>query len=107
MLEFIEEPLNSVPELVGMGFVWDLDFLVAFGGDNGLYIGFLDHLTQRIGIICLISDDAIGSLPLQQVSSRGDIMYLPASQNKAQRPTFCVGEGMDFGGQSSSRTPKA
>ncbi len=65
MLELIEEPLNSVPELVGLDVVWDLDFSVAFGGNYSLHIGCLDHFTQRIGVVRLVSDDAIGSLTLQ------------------------------------------
>ena len=51
MLELIEEPVNSVPELVGFDVVWDFDFSVAFGGNNGLYIGGLDHVTQHIGVV--------------------------------------------------------
>ena len=98
MLELIEEPLDSVPELVGVDVVWDLDLSVSFGGNNSLYLGFPDHFTQRIGIVRLVSDDTVGSLPLQQVGSRGNIMGLPAGQNKAQRPAFRIGEGVDFGG---------
>ena len=107
MFELIEEPLDSVPEFVGLGVVWDLDFSVALGGNDSLYIGLLDHFTQRIGVVRLVSDDAVGRLTLQQVSRRGDIMGFAAGQNEAQRPTFCIGEGVNFGGQSSSGTPQS
>ena len=107
MLEFIEEPLNSVPEFVGLGIVWNLDFSVSLGWNDCLYIGLFDHFTQRIGIICLVSDDAIGSLTIQQVGGRGNIMRLAAGQNEAQGSTFGVGKSVDFGGQSSSGTPQS
>jgi len=83
VLELIEEPLDSVPELVGLDVVRDLDFSVAFGGNNSLYIGCLDQFTQRIGVVRFVGDDAVGSLTLQQVGGRGDIMCLSAGQNKA------------------------
>jgi hypothetical protein len=83
MLELIEESLDAVPEFVGLDVVWDLDFSVTFGGNNSFYIGLLDHFTQRIGVVRLVSDDAVGSLTLQQIGSRGDIMCLPTRQNKA------------------------
>jgi hypothetical protein len=98
MLKLVEEPLDSVPELVGLDVVRDLDISVSLRWNYSLYIGFLDHFPQRIGIVCLISDDAIGSLTIQQVGGCGDVMCLAASQNKAQGPTFCICEGMNFGG---------
>ncbi len=76
----------------------DLDFSVSLRWNDSLYIGLLDHLTQRIGIVCLVSDDAIGSLTIQQVGGRGDVMGFAASQNEPQRPTFCIGKGVNFGG---------
>jgi len=78
MLEFIEEPLDPVPQLVGLGVVRDLDFPVSFGWDYCLYIGLFNHFAQRVGVICLISDDALGSLTIQQVGGRGDVMCFAA-----------------------------
>jgi hypothetical protein len=98
MLKLIEEPLDPVPELVGLSVVWNLDFSASFGWNDCLYIGLFNHFTQRIGVICLVSDDAIGSLTIQQIGGRGDIMCLAAGQNEAQGPTFCIGEGVNFGG---------
>jgi hypothetical protein len=46
-------------------------------------------------------------LIIQQVSRRGDVMCLTAGQNEAQRPAICIGEGMNFGRQSSSGTPQS
>jgi hypothetical protein len=64
MLKLIEEPLDSVPELIGLGVVRDLDFSVSLRWNYSLYIGFPDHFAQRIGIVCLICDDAMGSLTI-------------------------------------------
>ena len=81
-----------------MGVVGDLDFPVSLRWDYSLDIGFLDHFTQRIGIVCFISDDAIGGLTIQQVGRRGYVMCLAAGQNEAKGAPFCIGEGVNFGG---------
>jgi len=81
-----------------LGIVWDFDFSVSFGWNHRLNIGLLNHFTQCVCIICFVGNDAIGSLPIQQVGGRGDVMRLAAGQNEAQRPAFCIGKGMNFGG---------
>ena len=76
MLKLIEEPLDSVPELISLGVVWDLDFSVSFGWNDRLYIGLFNHFTQCVCIICFVGNDAIGSLTIQQVGGRGNVMCL-------------------------------
>jgi hypothetical protein len=65
MLKLIEEPLDPVPELIGLGVVWDLDFSVSFGWNDRLNFGLFNHFTQYVCIICFVGDDAIGSLTIQ------------------------------------------
>jgi len=65
MLELIEEPFDPVPELIGLGIVWDFDFSVPFGWNDCLNIGLFNHFTQCICIICFVGNDAIGSLTIQ------------------------------------------
>jgi hypothetical protein len=48
MLELIEEPLDPVSELIGLGVMWDLHYSVPFGRNDRLYIGLLNHVTQRV-----------------------------------------------------------
>jgi len=78
MLKFIEEPLDPVPQLVGLGIVWDLDFSVSFGWNDCLYVGLVNYFTQRVCIICFVGNDALGSLTIQQVGGRGNVMCLAA-----------------------------
>jgi hypothetical protein len=65
MLKLIEKPLDPVPQLVGLGVVWDVDFSVSFGWNDNLNIGVFNHFPQRIGVIRFVGDNAIGSLTIQ------------------------------------------
>jgi hypothetical protein len=107
MLELVEESLNTVSEFIRLDIVRDLDFSVPFGGNNDLGICLLDHFAEFVGVVSFVCDDTIGGLSIQQVSGGCDIMGLCAGQDKAQRPAFCIGESVDFGGQSSSGTPQS
>lgn len=78
--------------------MWNLDFSVAFGWNDCLYIGLFNHFTQRVCIIRFVGNDTIGSLAIQQIGGSGDVICFAAGQNEAQRPTFCIGKGMNFGG---------
>ncbi len=78
MLKLIEEPLDPVPKLIGLGIMWNLNFSVSFGWNDCLYIGLFNHFTQCVCIICFVGNDAIGSLTIQQIGGRGNVMCLAA-----------------------------
>ena len=79
MLEFVEKSLDTVPELVGLLIVRDLDFSVPLGRDDHFDLCFLDHFAQSIGVISLVSDHAARSLAIQQVGRGSAVVRFTAS----------------------------
>ncbi len=65
MLKLIEESFDPVPELIGLGVMWNLDFSVSFGWNDYLTIGFFNHFPQPIGVTRFVGNNAIGGLTIQ------------------------------------------
>ena len=62
---------------MGLAIVRDLDFSVAFGGNDGTYIA-------------PFGDDSAKRLTIQQARRSGNIIGLNAGQNEAQQPTLRI-----------------
>src|SRR5271169_765349 len=105
VFEFVEEALDAIAQSVGDFVMRDLDRAVAFGGDDGLGLGSRDQLAQVVGIVRLVCDDAGRVAVGEKLGGSGAVVRLASGEDEAQRSALGVGEGMDFGGQSSSGTP--
>ena len=75
--------------------------------DDGAHAGVCDQLTKSVAIIGFVSDDGAALDALQQRRCGDDIVDLAAGKHEAQRPSECVGEHVDFAGQSSSGAPQS
>jgi hypothetical protein len=80
VLEFVEEALDSVPELVGDLVVRDLDFARAGRGDDRLGFSLGDPLTQSVAIIGLVGDDAAAFEIGQELGCGGAVGGLAAGE---------------------------
>src|ERR1700761_1697280 len=105
MLEFVEEALNAVTQLVGDGVVRNEDFPRPIGRNDGFGTDLSDEVPQRIAIIGFVGDDAARGQAGEQVRGARNVGGLSRRQNEADGATLGIGDGVDLRRQSSSGTP--
>lgn len=99
MFDFIEETFNQVPFLVQVGvvFAWFFAVLARWDYRFGLFRRNQDQ--EFLRVIRAIRDHPLKIQIGNQVFRLGDIMALPAGQEKAQRIAQCIYAGVDLGAE--------
>jgi hypothetical protein len=106
MLDFVEETLNQMTLLVQMVIVFPLLFTVLAGWDDRFGFFLRNKVQEFICVIGAIRDDALKIKRCNQVICLGDIMALPAGQQKTQRVAQGIYTGVDFGAEPAPAAPK-
>ena len=105
MFDFVEETLHQMPLLVPMFIVLTLVFPVFAGRDDCFRPFFGDYFQQISRIIRPIGDHALKFKACQQIFGLGDVMALPARQQKAQRVAQRIDIYVDFGAKPTPTAP--
>jgi len=106
LFEFGEEILNEVTRLVDIAIVVAEQAAVRPGRDHGGLAGSGERGDDPlVGIKRLISDQCVGLHRRQQVVGADQIMRLSTGQEEADRVAERIGKGVDFGAQSTARSP--
>ena len=81
---------------------------VALGRDDGFDFGCSQFLTDGIGVVAFVGQqrlDLVGD-QAQQWAKALDVVGLPRGQDKAERATFGVAPGVEFGAEATARSAK-
>ena len=99
MLDFVEETFDQVPLLVQMAVVFALLGAVLAGRDHrfGLFLG--NPVQEFFRVIRAIRNHPLKIKLGNQVFGLGDIMALPAGQQKAQWVAQSIYAGVDLGAE--------
>ena len=91
-----------------------VDVVVVFAGQAAICLGWdhngfagrgKRHDDPLVGVEGLVSNQRVGLHRGQQVVGADEIMRLSAGQEEVDRVTECVGQDVDFGAQSTARSP--
>ena len=88
--------------------MWDGFASVALGRDDGFDFICGQFLTDGIGVVAFVGQqrlDLVGD-HAQQWPEALDIVGLPRCQDKAERATFGVAPGVEFGAEAAARSAK-
>ena len=99
MLDFVEETFDQMPLLVQMTVVFPLFFAVLAGRDHRFGFLLFNFLQEIFRIIRAICDHPLKIEIDDQVCGLGDIMSLPAGQEKPQRIAQGIYAGVDLGAE--------
>jgi hypothetical protein len=106
LLEFGEEVLNEVARLVDVVVVFAGQAAICLWRDHNVFAGRDErHDDPLVGVEGLVSNQRVGLHRGQQVVGADEIMRLSAGQEEVDRVTECVGQDVDFGAQSTARSP--
>ena len=106
MLDFIEETFDQMPLLVQMRIVFPRFFAV-LAGRYHRFCFFLRNLVQEFfRVIRTIRNHPLKIKIRNQAFCLGDIMALPAGQEKSQRITQGIYAGVDLGAEPTSAAPE-
>jgi hypothetical protein len=105
VLELAEEALDEVASAVEGRVDATLDLAIAAGRDVSLAPACPHEVEDGLGIIAAIGDERLGRRQVGE-QSRGNCLVggLPWADREAQRQPGLADDGVDFGGQSSTRT---
>ena len=94
--QFVEPPIERIR-------------LIASGvrGDYRLGADGFHRLPERIAVVGGVGDHGLRLRAFYQAWRENDVVDLPGGERKTQRPPEGVDEQVDFGRQSSSRTPQS
>lgn len=107
MLELVDAALDAIAQFVEP----PIEAIDAnpprMRGDHGFGADCVDGLAEGLAVIGGVCDDGLRFLLVYQARRGDEIVDLPACERKAQRSAERVGEQMNLGRQSSSRTPQS
>ncbi|OAM83695.1 hypothetical protein A3840_00895 [Devosia elaeis] len=105
MLEFAKEALDQIALPIDGSIDRALNFAVTLGWDMGLPAAFGYQIDQVLPVVSAIGDnDRDSRQSSQQHGCACLVRRLPGAQRQAYRQTSFVDNGVDFAGQSSTRT---
>jgi hypothetical protein len=107
MFEPVEAALDAVTEPIGFDVMTNDGAARAFGRNHGFGAEVGDEAAKAVAVVAPVSDDPTRSLPFEEGRCLREIVCLTGRENEAQRSAECVGKKVDFGGQSTSRTPQS
>ena len=99
MLDLVEETFDQVPLLVQMAVVFPLFFAVLAGRYHCFCVLFRQLLQEIFRVIRTIRFHPLKIEICNQVIGLGDIMSLPAGQEKSQRIAQGIYAGVDLGAE--------
>lgn len=105
MFEFVEEALDEVALTVDVVIDDAANADIALRGDVWGRAGRLDQGDDRAGKIAAVGDDILGQFhPLDQGREGRFVGRLARCEQQADRQAVVVDDGVELGGQSSTRT---
>jgi hypothetical protein len=104
-LEVVEEHLDQVPYLVGLPVEPGLLPANRVGMNDRLHPGVLHALADRVRVVARVADELFAARVVTD-DRLGDcrLVLLPRCDFDVERAAFRVGEGVDLGGEPTSRT---
>ena len=90
-----------MPPFVSLLIVWNMDFPVALGRNDRFGAAFLQGLAQLISIKGLVGHQCLERQVINQIWHTDDLTALAGKQFEPHKIAERVGEGQDFGGQST------
>jgi hypothetical protein len=106
LLEFGKEILNEVTRHIEVAVVVAEQAAVCLGRDHrGLAGGGERRDDPLIGVERLVSDQRVGLHRGQQVVGTDQVMRLSAGQEEVDRIAERIGQDVNFGAQSTARSP--
>ena len=103
VLEFIEEALDEIALAVEGKVAGRRRLTIGFGRDHRSDFSLSERAAERIGIVCLVSDESFRIDPFEQRLRASQIMGLTRREHHIDRIAERIDEGMNFGGQSAAR----
>ena len=107
VFEFVKAALDKITSLVDFKVIGDQFFACPVTGNDRLRAHIGDKTAQSIAVIGFIGQDMTSPQALKQGLSLSYIAPLARRQNNTQWPSESVGCHVNFGGQSTSRTPQS
>lgn len=101
MLDFIEETFDQMSFLVQMAVIFPRFFAVLAGGDHRFRVFLRNPVQEFLRVIRAICDYSLKIKIGNQVLGLGDIVALPARQQKPQRVAQGIYTGVDLGAESA------
>jgi hypothetical protein len=106
MLEFVDEPLDHVAELVPFA-IMTANVDIATRWDDRLSAGRANLLAQRIAVLFLVGDDVLRCEAFQQDLGAGNVLAFPFGQMQLGRLALAVNRDVDFGAEASAGMSQA
>jgi len=83
-----------------------LALAISFAGDHGPRALLADQRSQFVGVVPFVAEDIFGAFELiQKVGGGFNVMDIARREQKAERATDYIGEGMNFGRFAATRAP--
>lgn len=99
MLDFVEETFDQMTLLVQMVIVFSLFFAVLARWDHRFCFFLRNQAQEFIRVIRAIRNDPLKIKLRNQIVRLGDVMALPAGQQKTQRVAQGIYTGVDLGAE--------
>ncbi len=107
VFDLIEEPFDEVARFVEEFVEADWAFAIGLGRDVRPCPSFGHRLAQRVRVVPLVGEKHRALWEFgDQLGRVGDVARLTGRQFELDRSPLLVDEGMDFGREASSGTPK-
>lgn len=106
MLDFVEETFDQMTLLVQMVIILPLFFAILARWDHRFCFFVCNQAQEFIRVIRAIGDDPRKIKRRNQVVRLGDVMALPAGQQKAQRVAQGIYTGVDLGAEPAPTAPE-
>ena len=111
--QVLEPPDEAFDEVASsVGFVVEGEGFRSCGGgwDDGADAALLEPFAQRVGVICLVSNEPLGSDaadvgPFEQQDDGGDVGDVAGCEHEGYRSTATIGQAMDFRRPAAPRAP--
>jgi len=104
MLEFVEEALDEVAFAVEDKVACPRCLAIGLGRDHRGDSALGEFVDQRIGVVSLVADAGVWIGVFEQWLRTGEIVRLPWREHQVDGIAQGVDEGVDFGGQSATRS---
>lgn len=88
--------------------MWGGRSAVALGGDDGLDFGLGEFFADGVAVIALVSEKGLDLVADHSKERRKtvDVVRLSRRQNEAERASFGITSGVEFGGKAAARSAK-
>lgn len=106
MLDFVEETFDQMPLLIPMAVIFARFFTVLAGRDHRFGLSFCNQDQEFFRVIRTIRNDPLKIKRRNQAIRLGDIMALPAGQQKTQRVAQGIYAGVDLGAEPAPAASK-